>query len=127
MQESSDNSFFPYCNALTRVRNSACYTDRQERLPFSEGPYESQSYQHQVEYSCLILLILVYVTFQSMLDSTVSTVNSLWTAGSAGDLSLLQYIHTSHITHTFSYSIGTTGPIPESGQVTSVTTHLQLL
>jgi len=62
MQESSDNSFFPYCNALPPVRNSACYADRQERLPFSEEPYESQSHQHQVGNSCLILLILVYMS-----------------------------------------------------------------
>jgi hypothetical protein len=44
----------------------------------------------------------------------------------ARDLSLLQNIHTSYIAHTFSYSTGTTGSIPESVQSTSVTTHLHL-
>jgi hypothetical protein len=68
-----------------------------------------------------------HVIFQSMWDSTVSTVTWLWDGRSATDLSLLQNIHTSHIAHTFCHSIDTTGPIPESGLGTSVTTHLHLL
>jgi hypothetical protein len=69
----------------------------------------------------------LHVIFQSMWNSTVSTVTWLQAAGSARDLYLLQNIHTSYITNTFSYSTGITGPIPEGGQVTSVTTHLHLL
>jgi len=93
------------------------FTDPQGTLTCSEGPYDNQSYQHQIGNCCLILLVLVYhFIFQSMWDSTVRTVTWLWAGISATDLSLLQNIHTSHVAHTFCYSICTTGPIPESGQ-----------
>jgi hypothetical protein len=55
------------------------------------------------------------VNFQFMWDSTVNTVTWLWPGTYARDLSLLQNNHTSYISHTFSYSIGTTGSVPESG------------
>jgi len=74
-----------------------------------------------------IVNIGFHVIFQSMWDSTVSTVTWLYAGRSARDLSLLQNIHTSYIDHTFSYSIHTTGSVPESGQNTSVTTHLFLV
>jgi len=64
--------------------------------------------------------------FQSMWDSTAS-MTWLWAGRSARDLSHLQSIHTSHITYTFSYSIGTTGSIPERRQGMRVTTHLHIL
>jgi Na+-driven multidrug efflux pump len=69
----------------------------------------------------------IHIIFQSISETTVSTVTWLWAGRSATDLSLLQNIHTRYIAHTLSYSIGTTGSIPESGQGTSVTTHLHLL
>jgi len=68
-----------------------------------------------------------HVIFQHMCDRILSTLTWLWAARSARDLTLLQNIHTSYITHTLSYLIGTTGSILESGQGTSVTTHLHLL
>jgi hypothetical protein len=67
------------------------------------------------------------VIFQSMWNSTVSTVTWLWAGRCARELFLLQNIHTSYISHTFFYSICTTGSIPDSGQRTSVTIHLHLI
>jgi hypothetical protein len=92
-----------------------CFTDLQWTLTCSEEPYGNQSYQTSNWKLSNIVDIDFHVILQSMWDSIVSTVTWLWANKSARDLSLLQNIHPSYITHTFFYSIGTTGSIPESG------------
>ena len=118
----------PKCHAFPLFKMfNALYRYSRDITMFREAPWQPILQPSNWKLLSHFVHIGFHVTLQSMWDSTVSTMTWLWAGRSAQDLPLLQNNHTCYITHTFIYSFGTTGSIPESGKGTCVTTHLHLL